>query len=235
MPPGTDALMRALRLMGAKIRFAGSANSSLPPCGGGMGWGVVQYGTAVPHRTTPTPIPAPQGGAESLVGPSRLSLAPMVWRYAVGWLAAATLLPAMFAPSFAGEPELPGVAVVVTEGIATLPATLTGKPGDVKEGAKVVTGRRLGNCLSCHEIGALREEEFHGDVGPPLDGVAGRWDTAALRMIVVNPKMVFGGETVMPAFYRTGGLNRVRPEFAGKPVLTAQQVEDVVAFLATLR
>jgi sulfur-oxidizing protein SoxX len=154
-----------------------------------------------------------------------------------GWVAgsAAALLSAMSPSALAAEAGLPGVNVVVTGGIATLPAPLTGKPGDAKEGAKVVTGRRLGNCLSCHEISALREEEFHGDVGPPLDGVAGRWDTAALRMIVVNAKMVFGGETVMPAFYRTEGLNRVRPEFAGKPILTAQQVEDVVAFLATLK
>jgi L-cysteine S-thiosulfotransferase len=158
-------------------------------------------------------------------------------RRAIGRLAvsAAALLPAMNLPAPAAEAGLPGVNIVVTGGIATLPAPLTGKPGDATEGAKVVIGRRLGNCLSCHEIGVLREEEFHGDVGPPLDGVAGRWDTAALRMIIVNAKMVFGGETVMPAFYRTEGLNRVRPEFAGKPILTAQQVEDVVAFLATLK
>jgi sulfur-oxidizing protein SoxX len=150
---------------------------------------------------------------------------------------AAAFLPAVAVTqsALAEEAGLPGINVVVTGGIATLPAPLTGMPGDAKEGAKVAAGRRLGNCLSCHAIGALREEEFHGDVGPPLDGVAGRWDTAALRMIVVNAKMVFGSETVMPAFYRTEGLNRVRPEFAGRPILTAQQVEDVVAFLATLK
>jgi L-cysteine S-thiosulfotransferase len=169
-----------------------------------------------------------QGGAVSM----------KAMRRAAGWrviVSAAALLPAMSPPALAEEAGLPGVNIVVTGGIATLPAPLTGKPGDAKEGAKAVAGRRLGNCLSCHAIGALREEEFHGDVGPPLDGIAGRWDTAALRMIVVNAKMVFGAETVMPAFYRTGGLNRVRPEFAGKPILTAQQVEDVVAFLATLK
>jgi sulfur-oxidizing protein SoxX len=125
--------------------------------------------------------------------------------------------------------------VVVAAGVAAIPASLTGKPGDPKEGVKVVVGRRLGNCLSCHEIGVLRAEEFHGDVGPSLDGVAGRWDLGTLRMIVVNAKKVFGEETVMPAFYRVDGLNRVRPEFVGKPILTAQQVEDVVAFLATLK
>jgi L-cysteine S-thiosulfotransferase len=125
--------------------------------------------------------------------------------------------------------------VVIKDGVAAIPAPLTDTPGDPKEGAKVVVERRLGNCLSCHEIDVLRGEEFHGDVGPPLNGVAGRWDTATLRMIVVNPKKVFGEDTVMPAFYRVDGLNRVRPEFIGKPILTAQQVEDVVTFLTTLR
>jgi sulfur-oxidizing protein SoxX len=125
--------------------------------------------------------------------------------------------------------------VVISGGVPTIPAPLTGKAGDPKEGEKVAVERRLGNCLSCHEIDALRREPFHGDVGPPLNGVAGRWDAATLRMVVVNAKKVFGDETVMPAFYRVDGLNRVRPEFAGKPILTAQQVEDVVAFLKTLK
>lgn len=162
-------------------------------------------------------------------------------RDVVGLLAAvpaaltAVLLPTTCHPARAGEDGLQRFDVVVAGGVAAIPARLTGKPGDAKEGVKVVIGRRLGNCLSCHEISALREEEFHGDVGPSLDGVAGRWDAATLRMIVVNAKMVFGPETVMPAFYRTEGLNRVRPEFAGKSILTAQQVEDVVAFLATLK
>jgi sulfur-oxidizing protein SoxX len=130
---------------------------------------------------------------------------------------------------------LPRYDIAVAAGVATIPSPLTARPGDASEGAKVVTGRRLGNCLSCHEISALRSEEFHGDVGPPLDGVGVRWDAATLRMIVVNAKMVFGPDTVMPAFYRVDGLNRVRAEFAGRPILTAQQVEDVVAFLATLK
>jgi sulfur-oxidizing protein SoxX len=137
----------------------------------------------------------------------------------------------------AGEavPPLVPFDIVIAGGVAAIPASLTRKPGDPKEGRKVVAERHLGNCLSCHEIGALRDEEFHGDVGPALDGVAERWDTGILRMIVVNAKKVFGEATVMPAFYRVDGLNQVRPEFTGKPILTAQQVEDVVAFLATLK
>jgi L-cysteine S-thiosulfotransferase len=149
----------------------------------------------------------------------------------VAGLAAALALPAA---SQAGLALVP-FDIVVTAGVAAIPASLTGKPGDPEEGGKVVAERTLGNCLSCHEIGALRGEEFHGDVGPSLDGVARRWDMGTLRMIVVNAKKVFGEETVMPAFYRVDGLNRVRPEFVGKPILTAQQVEDVVAFLATLK
>jgi len=125
--------------------------------------------------------------------------------------------------------------VVSRDGIPAIPAPLTGKPGDPRRGERIVTDRLLGNCLSCHEASALREEPFHGEIGPSLDGVGGRWDAATLRMIVVNPKRVFGDDTVMPAFYRTEGLNRVRPEFAGKPILTAQQVEDVVAYLAAMK
>lgn len=143
--------------------------------------------------------------------------------------AAAALVCALAAP--AGGDGDPGRLAAGT----SLPAPLTGTPGDAAQGAQVVSGRRLGNCLACHAVGRLRSEEFHGDLGPPLDGVAGRWDAATLRMIVVDPKRVFGDATVMPAFYRTAGLSRVRPEFAGKPILTAQQVEDVVAFLTTLK
>jgi L-cysteine S-thiosulfotransferase len=137
-----------------------------------------------------------------------------------------------------GEPppgKLVPYKVVVANGIPTIPVPLTSTPGDPKTGAQVAVERHLGNCLSCHEVAALRSEEFHGEVGPSLDGVGSRWDAAALRMIIVNPKEVFGAATAMPAFYRIDGLNRVRPEFAGKPILTAQQVEDVVAFLATLK
>jgi len=93
-------------------------------------------------------------------------------------------------------PGLAPFGVVAAKGIPTIPAPLSGKPGDAKDGEKVVIERRLGNCLSCHEIGALSKEPFHGEIGPSLDGVAQRWDAATLRMIVVNAKKVFGDETV---------------------------------------
>jgi len=139
--------------------------------------------------------------------------------------------------SSAAAPVAPLMAfkIVVANAIPTIPAPLTATPGDPKRGEQVVIERHLGNCLSCHAVSALRQEQFHGEIGPSLDGVAWRRDAAALRMIVVNPKLVFGDATAMPAFYRVDGLNRVRPEFAGKPILTAQQVEDVVAYLAVLK
>src|SRR5258708_18148846 len=123
----------------------------------------------------------------------------MKTRCCVAGVAAAWVSPA----AGQGEPqrELPLAPfdIIVTAGVAAIPAPLTGRPGDPKEGGKVVAGRRLGNCLSCHEIDALREEEFHGDVGPSLDGGAGRWDAATRRMIVVNAKKLFRRETGMPA------------------------------------
>lgn len=112
--------------------------------------------------------------------------------------------------------------------------SLTGKPGDPKEGRAVFAGRKLGNCLACHVNSDLSEQTFHGEVGPPLDGVADRWSEAELRGIVSNSKMMFEG-TIMPAFYIESGYNRPLEKFAGKPVLTAQQVEDVVAYLMTLK
>jgi sulfur-oxidizing protein SoxX len=130
---------------------------------------------------------------------------------------------------------LSSFAVVESDGVPAIPKPLTDKPGDPKEGLKVLVGRRLGNCLACHQLSNLSNEAFHGELGPSLDGVASRWDEAKLRMIVVDPKKVFTDETVMPAFYRTEGLNRVRPEFVNKPILNPQQVEDVVAYLMTLK
>jgi sulfur-oxidizing protein SoxX len=139
------------------------------------------------------------------------------------------------APALPAAPATASYEIVEADGVASIPKSLTGKPGDPKEGLKVVAGRRLGNCLACHQVSSLQSEEFHGELGPALDGAASRWDEAKLRMIIVNPKKVFTEETVMPAFHRTEGLNRVREQFAGKPILTAQQVEDVVAYLSTLK
>jgi L-cysteine S-thiosulfotransferase len=156
-------------------------------------------------------------------------------RVALALLAMAVVAAPSSNAGVAQTPPLVAYAVVTSNGLPGILAPLTATAGNAQKGAQAVINRRLGNCLSCHEISALKDEPFHGEIGPSLDGVAGRWDTATLRMIVVNAKRVFGPDTVMPAFYRIDGLNRVRPEFAGKPILTAQQVEDVVAFLSTLK
>ena len=117
----------------------------------------------------------------------------------------------------------------------TVPASLTGKSGNAKSGKKLFIGRKLGNCLACHANKDASGQQFHGEVGPALDGVAGRYSEAQLRAIVTNPKMVFGKQTLMPAFYRKAGFVRVRKKFKGKTILSAQQVEDVIAYLRTLK
>lgn len=119
--------------------------------------------------------------------------------------------------------------------------SLTGAPGDAERGATVVGTKSIGNCVACHQISALDGVPWHGEVGPPLDGAADRWSEAELRGIVANAKMMFEG-SVMPSFYKTEGFIRVGNAYTGKaadgpvaPLLTAQQIEDAVAFLSTLK
>lgn len=109
---------------------------------------------------------------------------------------------------------------------------LTSTPGDAQRGQQVLVARDLGNCLSCHAVPI--DAEFFGDVGPSLAGVGSRLSAGQLRLRVVDPKRL-NPQTVMPAYFRSEGLNRVLPEYQGKTILTAQQVEDLVAFLLTLK
>ena len=119
-------------------------------------------------------------------------------------------------------------------------ASLTGKPGDAAKGAEVYGSKKLGNCVACHEI-TSQDVAFPGNVGPQLDGVADRWNEAELRGILVNSKMTFEG-TVMPAYYKVDGFIRPGKAYTGKaaddsfgPLLSAEQIEDVIAFLMTLK
>lgn len=118
--------------------------------------------------------------------------------------------------------------------------SLSGVAGDPIRGAEVMVERGLGNCIACHQVTALDEFQFHGEVGPTLDGVGDRWDEAALRGIIVNAKAVFP-ESVMPSFYRVSGFTRPGDGYTGdaatgplSPILAAQDVEDIVAYLLTL-
>jgi len=113
-------------------------------------------------------------------------------------------------------------------------ASLTGVAGDAAAGREVFKNRKQGNCLACHVNADMSEESFHGEVGPEMTGVADRWTEAELRGIVVNSKMMFEG-TIMPAFYRNADFVRPLGDFADNSILQAQQVEDVVAYLMTLK
>ncbi len=113
--------------------------------------------------------------------------------------------------------------------------SLTGQPGDPAAGAKIFANKKQGNCLACHANSDLKDQLFHGEIGPSLDGVASRWSTERLRSIVVNAKSVFTDATVMPGFYSLKVGANVRKDLIGKTILSAEEVEDVVAYLATLK
>ena len=119
---------------------------------------------------------------------------------------------------------------IVKDGIAD---SLTGKSGDPVKGRKSFAAMVKGNCLSCHEA-PIPEELFHGKIGPDLAGIAGRMTEAEMRLRIVNPKIV-NPDTMMPAFYRLEGLNRVMKSWQGKTILEPQDVEDIIAYLKTLK
>ena len=114
-----------------------------------------------------------------------------------------------------------------------IPASLTGAGGDAAAGRRIVLNRHVGLCLLCHS-GPFPEERFQGTIGPDLKGVGARLSAGQNRLRIVDPGRIHAA-TIMPAYYRTEGLQRVAPAFRGKTVLTAEQIEDVVAFLSTLR
>jgi sulfur-oxidizing protein SoxX len=119
-------------------------------------------------------------------------------------------------------------------------ASLSGVAGNAAAGQEVYASKKKGNCIACHQISSV-DAAFPGNVGPSLDGVADRWSEAELRGILVNSKMTFEG-TVMPAYYKVDGFIRPGNRYTGKaaddtfgPLLAAQEIEDLVAFLSTLK
>ncbi len=122
-------------------------------------------------------------------------------------------------------------ALLLTQNLTGEP--LTSSPGDAARGKAVVLDRDLGHCLLCHQISQL-DESFQGNIGPDLSNVGGRLTAAMIRERVIDPTRL-NPQSVMPAYHRTEGLAQVAREYAGKPILDAQQVEDVVAYLETLK
>ena len=123
------------------------------------------------------------------------------------------------------------VAFEVVNG--AVPTPLAGLPGDAARGRAIVVNRQLGLCLLCHS-GPFPEERFQGSLAPDLSGAGARWNAGQLRLRVADSARI-NPATPMPPYHRLESLSRVGPAWQGKPMLSAQQVEDVVAFLVTLQ
>ena len=150
-------------------------------------------------------------------------------------------LAAVVALTTAATAETVAPADVQYDEYGAVAASKTGVAGDAANGAVVMKTKSKGNCIACHAVSALNDAPFHGEVGPELDGVGDRWNSAELRGILSNAKITFDG-TVMPAYYKVDGFIRPGNAYTGKaadgalsPLLSAQDIEDVVAFLSTLK
>src|SRR6202022_33287 len=154
----------------------------------------------------------------------RLARAASIIYVAITWLAAA-----VFAlPRIASGQELRSY-VVSGDAIAD---SLTGMPGEAARGRALVLDRSS-TCILCHS-GPFPEATFQGDLAPSLAGAGSRWSEGQLRLRLVDASRL-NPATIMPSFYRIEGLVRVGAAWRGKPVLSAEQIEDIVAYLVTLR
>lgn len=149
------------------------------------------------------------------------------WRTLTGLVAGAAALAAPAAPD-GNAAELVDYAVVGD----AVPAPLAGLAGDAARGKAIVVDRRTGNCLICHRF-PLANEPFQGEIGPPMAGIGTRLSPPRIRLRLIDQSRI-NPQTLMPPYYRVRGLTDVAPEYRGQPALTAQQIEDVVAYLATL-
>ena len=113
-----------------------------------------------------------------------------------------------------------------------IPASLTGMPGDAKRGRALVV-ERSSTCILCHS-GPFPEQRFQGDLAPSLAGAGNRWSEGELRLRLVDASRL-NAATIMPSYYQLDGLNRVGPAWRGKSILSAEQIEDILAYLVTLR
>jgi sulfur-oxidizing protein SoxX len=143
--------------------------------------------------------------------------------------AAAACAIAGFANLAGAEPALRPYMIVGD----AIPEPLTGTKGDPERGRAIVSNRQVGLCLLCHS-GPFPQEKFQGTLAPDLKGAGSRSTEGQLRLRIVDASRLTP-QTIMPPYYRVDGLLDVAPAFQGKPVLSAEQIEDVVAYLATLR
>ena len=141
----------------------------------------------------------------------------------------AVLAVALFAAPFGASAQALAPYKIVGDGI---PQSLTGAPGDATRGRALVLDRTT-TCILCHS-GPFPETRFQGDLAPDLTGSGNRWTESQLRLRLVDAAH-FNPATIMPSYYRVDGLTRVGGNWRGKPILSAEQIEDIVAYLATLR
>jgi sulfur-oxidizing protein SoxX len=119
---------------------------------------------------------------------------------------------------------------VVADGV---PEALAVAPGDAGRGRALIVARDVANCTLCHAISDAANR-FAGNLGPPLDGIGRKLSVAQLRLRVAD-NLRLNASTIMPSYYRIDGLDRVAAEYRGKPILTEQEIEDIIAYLATLK
>jgi sulfur-oxidizing protein SoxX len=131
-------------------------------------------------------------------------------------------------PCAASEAALRTYAIVGD----AIPQSLTGEPGEVARGRALVVDR-ANTCILCHN-GPFPEEKFQGDLAPGFGGTGSRWSEGQLRLRLVDASRL-NPATIMPSYYRVDGLDRVGPAWRDKPILSAEQIEDMVAYLASLR
>lgn len=142
------------------------------------------------------------------------------------WLAMGAAV--LGSPAAAAEPAL--TYAVRGDAIAL---SLTGQAGDPSRGRDLVGDRRRGLCLLCHQ-GPFPDPHLQGELAPDLRGAGSRLSEGQLRLRIVDMKAI-NPSSIMPSYYRTTGLNRVAPAWSGRPVLSGQEIEDVVAYLVTLK
>ena len=145
------------------------------------------------------------------------------------YIAGAWLVAAAFALPCTASGQGLRPYVVVGDAIAD---SLTGMPGDVTRGRALIVDR-TSTCILCHS-GPFPEAKFQGDLAPGLAGAGSRWSEGQLRLRLVDASRL-NAATIMPSYYRVEGLLRVGPAWRGKPILSAEQIEDIVAYLSTLR